>query len=280
MSVDIHPTSHTRRHRAPTRGRSQGRWPASSPGSLAAGVTAALVLTLVVFAGGTESVITGSLLARVRVRVGADRRRSPAATPAARSAGPPSRRSHGRHRPRAAGVHPRIRRHDPAELGVAAGHAGDRGLDVRPDAPAPDRRAAAGCSPRSSPSWRSRRVGATYENVSPRAATRTPSPPPARRYEVGGHRLHLDCRGPRRPHRRALQRHGRDLRLLGQDRRPGRAHHPGLRLRPRRTGLERGRRSTPRTASPRPRTCTRCSPRPASTAPSCWSDTRPAAPTR
>jgi len=62
MSVDIHPTSH--RHDTAT----SSTEPKSGPvgrivaGSLAAGAVAALVLSLVVFAGGTESVITGSML--------------------------------------------------------------------------------------------------------------------------------------------------------------------------------------------------------------------------
>jgi pimeloyl-ACP methyl ester carboxylesterase len=61
MSVDIHPST--------AEGETTASVPAPSgpvariiAGSLAAGAAAALVLTLVVFAGGTESVITGSLL--------------------------------------------------------------------------------------------------------------------------------------------------------------------------------------------------------------------------
>ena len=61
MSVDVHPTEH----------RTDAAAPATPPtgpiarivaGSLTAGAMTALVLTLVVFAGGTESVITGSTL--------------------------------------------------------------------------------------------------------------------------------------------------------------------------------------------------------------------------
>ncbi len=62
MSVDTHHVTgsadHTETPTAPRRGP-MGRIVA---GSLAAGMTAALVLTLVVFAGGTESVITGATL--------------------------------------------------------------------------------------------------------------------------------------------------------------------------------------------------------------------------
>ena len=43
-------------------------------GSLAAGAVTALVLTLVVFPGATEAVITGSMLLGVRVRLGPDGR--------------------------------------------------------------------------------------------------------------------------------------------------------------------------------------------------------------
>ena len=38
-------------------------------------------------------------------------------------------------------------------------------------------------------------IGATTENVVAASATTTPTPPPGQTYEVGGHRLHLDCRG-------------------------------------------------------------------------------------
>ena len=44
---------------------------------------------------------------------------------------------------------------------------------------------------------------------------------------------------PRLPHRRAVQRPRRDLGKLGPDHRSRRGDHPGLRLRPRRAGLER-----------------------------------------
>ena len=71
MSIDMHPTSH------PTSNATSHQDDATGPpaaarsgpvariiaGSLAAGAATALVLALVVFAGGTESVITGSMLA-------------------------------------------------------------------------------------------------------------------------------------------------------------------------------------------------------------------------
>ena len=93
--------------------------------SLAAGMAAALLLTLVVFAGGTESAITGSALRRLRVRVVADRRARPrgytnqpqrwAAVPAVAMGG--------------TGLAllvftPGYDAMTAAELGVAAGHAG------------------------------------------------------------------------------------------------------------------------------------------------------------
>ena len=63
MSVDIHPTGHLDDTARARRVRSPGPVARIIAGSLAAGAAAALVLTLVVFAGGTESVITGSVLA-------------------------------------------------------------------------------------------------------------------------------------------------------------------------------------------------------------------------
>ena len=95
MSVDIHPTdratTHRRRRAAPTSG------PVARivAGSLAAGAATALVLTLVVFAGATESVITGSMLAGASgsagrcSRVLSARLHQPA--PALGRASPPSR---------------------------------------------------------------------------------------------------------------------------------------------------------------------------------------------
>ena len=62
MSVDIHPAGH--RHDTATSPIEPKTGPVARiiAGSLAAGAAAALVLSLVVFAGGTESVITGSVL--------------------------------------------------------------------------------------------------------------------------------------------------------------------------------------------------------------------------
>jgi pimeloyl-ACP methyl ester carboxylesterase len=62
MSVDIHATAHRDDTTAPPVVAKHGPGARIIAGSLAAGGAAALVLTLVVFAGGTESVITGSVL--------------------------------------------------------------------------------------------------------------------------------------------------------------------------------------------------------------------------
>jgi pimeloyl-ACP methyl ester carboxylesterase len=67
MSVDIHPTSYPASHgedtAAPPAAAKSGPVARIIAGSLAAGAATALVLSLVVFAGATESVITGSVLA-------------------------------------------------------------------------------------------------------------------------------------------------------------------------------------------------------------------------
>ena len=178
-----------------------------------------------------------------------------------------------------AGPHPRGRRHDPAELGVAAGRAGARGLDVRPDAPLPARAAAAGCSPRSSPPWRSR-PSAPPTRTSPCVRDQGTYAAPGTTYDVGGHRLHLDCRGHGGPTVVLFNGLGEISASWARITGPGRRDRPRVRLRPRRPGLERRRRATPRTASTPPRTCTPCWPPPARPAPTSWSGTRPAAPTR
>ncbi len=63
MSVDIHPVIHRDDTAAASTGPKTGPVGRIIAGSLAAGAAAAVVLSLVVFAGGTESVITGSVLA-------------------------------------------------------------------------------------------------------------------------------------------------------------------------------------------------------------------------
>ena len=163
-------------------------------GSLAAGAVTALVLTLVVFAGATEAVITGSMLLGfglgwALIAVLSARMTEPAAALGSR----PGRR-HGRHRPRA--PDPLPRRTPPSPRSAGSG----RRLCWRSWSGCSSR-CAVTCRPRplaaharSSPSWPPR-ASAPPTRTSPWSATRTPTPPPGQTYEVGGHRLHLDCRG-------------------------------------------------------------------------------------
>ncbi len=239
MSVDTHPTTsrpdavvpvtpHVRaggpRHR-----RVPGRRSRAAP----------CVLTLVVFAGGTESVITGSLL------VGFGFGWALIAALTSRYTNRPQRwalvpaTAMGGDRPRAAGLHPRERRHDPAELGVAAGRAGAGRVDVRPDAPhAPPSRPLAAHPRRRRPGPRIGRRHVREHRPRP-----GPGHLPRPREDLRRRRAPAapGLPRPRRSHRRALQRPRRDLRLLGPDLRPGGRDHPGVRLRPGRTGLERRR---------------------------------------
>ena len=122
-------------------------------------------------------------------------------------------------------------------------------------------------------------VGATVENVS-EAQVRDGLPGPG--HDVRRRRPPDAPVVPGRgqPHGRAVQRHGRDLHLVGPHHRPGPVHHPGVCLRPRRPGMERGRGLAPRTGSRPPPTCTRCSPPPTRTARSSSRGTPSAAPTR
>ena len=112
MSIDIHPTSQPRTHAEPTpdtaKRRPAGR--ASSPPPSPPARSTALVLTLVVFAGGTEATITGSLLLGfgfgwALMAVLTARRTTAAAALGSRPGG-----RDGRHRRRPGGLHPRQRR--------------------------------------------------------------------------------------------------------------------------------------------------------------------------
>ena len=84
-------------------------------------------------------------------------------------------------------------------------------------------------------------VGATYENIALVRDQHTYAAP-GKTYDVGGHRLHLNCQGHGGP--TVVLSNGMGeisaswARISGQ---AGR-RHPGVCLRPRRTGLERGRR--------------------------------------
>ncbi len=245
-------------------------------GSVVAGAAAAAVLTLVVFAGGTEAVITGSVAARLRSRLGAPGRPQPASHQPAPDLGHRPGGRDGRLRPRAGRPGPRQRRPDLGELGVAAGRAGTRGVDVLPHPPQPDppRPVDAHSGHRGPrPRLGRRRLPGPHPR---RERVRRPGDPLRRRRAPAAPRLPR----PGQPHRGAVQRSRRDLRLLGADRRPGRRQHQGLRLRPRRGGLERRGRPPPGRARGRRGPARTCSPPPESPARWCSSATRSAAPTR
>ena len=96
-------------------------------------------------------------------------------------------------------------------------------------------------------------------------------------YDVGGHRLHLNCTGTGSP-TVVLENGLNEISpLWSAHHRAGRPHHPGLRLRPGRSGLERRRRRPAGRPSPSPPTCTPCWPAPASTARTSSPATPPAA---
>ena len=146
MSVDAHPTTQRSTADAPAR----RRVPVVRviAGSLAAGVATALILTLVVFPGATESVITGSILTAFGLGWAMHGRavraiRRPAPTLDRRPRGLP-----GRLRSRAAGLLPAERHVDRTQLGMAADHARTRGLDVHADAPQPARNGSLAAHPR------------------------------------------------------------------------------------------------------------------------------------
>ena len=223
MRIDIHPAVHRDDTAAPSTPQ-HGPLARVIAGSVAAGAVTALVLTLVVFAGGTESEITGSTLAAfglgwaliaVLTTRHTDRPQRWAALPAVAMGG--------------TGIallvfSPGNATLTAAELGVAPGGPGPGGVDVRPDAPfAPPARSLAAHPGRRRPGAR----GARRHLREPRApaATRTPSPPPGTKYDVGRPPAPPGLPGPRRPHRRALQRPRRDLRLLGP-RSPARWRRP------------------------------------------------------
>ncbi len=246
-------------------------------GSLAAGVVTALVLTLVVFAGGTESIITGAVLLAFAfgwalIAVLTVRHTEP---PAALGGRPRDR--DGRHRARAAGAHSRTRHDDLAELGLAAGGAGARGVDVRPDASLPDRcRTLVAHSRHRRPGARSRRRDVREHRAGPRPGR--PSPPPEGCTTSAATGCTSTATATAAPPSCSPTAWARSP--------PPGPGSPGPWPRPPacapttapdRAGARR--RATPRTASPPPRTCTLCSPPPARPAPSCWSATRPEAPT-
>ena len=184
----------------------------------------------------------------------------------------------GRHRPGAPGPLPRRRRPHRGQLGLAAGRCWRSwsGCSSRCAVTCPA--AAAGCSRPSSWSWPLASVGATNENVT-LLRDHDAYPAPGQTYEVGGHRLHLDCRGQGGPTvvlfnglgeisaswARITDQVGATTRVCAYDR-AGQGWSEDAAAP--QDGVDRRR-----------RTCTRCWPRPARTAPTSWSGTPPAAPT-
>ena len=105
-------------------------------------------------------------------------------------------------------------------------------------------------------------IGATFENVA-LVRDQDAYPAPGETYQVGDHRLHLDCRGQGGPTVVLFNGLGEISASWARITDQVGTSHPGLCLRPRRTGLERGRRDSPGRRHRRRRTCTSCSPRPA-----------------
>ena len=103
---------------------------------------------------------------------------------------------------------------------------------------------------------------------------------PGQLYDVGGYRLHLNCTGSGSP-TVVLQSGLGEFSAAWARIAPGRRrHHPGLRLRPRRAGLERGRAARAGRPAGRRRSAHPAEPRRRGTARTCWSGTRSAATTR
>ena len=248
-------------------------------GSLLTGAVLAAVLPLVVFGGGSEAVITGSALlgfAAGWAMLAAARR--PADRPAA-AVGLGSGRRARSHRAGAAGD-------DPGRPTLtAAGWVWPPLLLALavwigvPGAPLPGRRQRplAALPRRGGDGRRGRRRRRRDRRTGHRSAHLLDARPALRRRRPpaapGLHRL-------RQPDRGADERVGWDLGGLGPDRAARRRHHPGLRLRPRRAGMERGRLRTAGRGGRRQRICTPCWPAPARTARTCWSGTPSAATTR
>ena len=246
-------------------------------GSLAAGIVTALVLTLVVFPGATESVITGSILsafglgwammAALSVRF-TDQPQRWTAVPAVVMGVSGVGLMVGA--PQNATLTALNWVWPPAMLALAVWMF----VQMRRDLHGKGR-------------WlltpvlvvlAATTIGATVENVA-EVRIHQSYPAPGKLYDVGGRRLHIDCEGQRRSHRGAVQRPRRDLGHLGPHHRRRSARRPGSAPT---TAPARGGATTPaapRTASRRPATCTPCSPQPANTARTSWPGTPPAAPT-
>ena len=247
------PASHRDDTTAPPASAETGPVTRIVAGSLAAGGASALVLTLVVFAGATESVITGSvlagfglgwaLIAALTARY-TNRPQRWAVVPAAAMG--------------ATGLAlvvftPGDDALTRLELGVAAGRAGAGGAGCSSRSRrVPDRCRTLDAHPRRRRPGASRPSGATYENIAARRDQGSLRRPRRRRYQVGGHRLHLDCRGHGGPTVVLFNGLGEISASWARITGPVGRHHPGLRLRPRRTGLERRRRAPPGRRGRRP----------------------------
>ena len=195
--------------------------------------------------------------ARVRLRLGDARPAiEPLHQPTA-EVGPGAGSIDGGRSARSAGLAPERSGAQRRRLGLAAGGARARHLDGRAASSQPHAAEFAGCSTRS---WRrsSSAPSAGCTRPSPGHMTRTPtrarhavrrrwSPAPPELLRI------------RQPHRRAPERARRDVSPLDSHHRRSGSHHSCVRLRPRRSGLERRRRPVRRTASPSPPTCTPCS---------------------
>jgi len=193
MSVDIHPAGHQHDTATSPTEPKTGPMARIIAGALAAGAAAALVLSLVVFAGGTESVITGSVL------IGFALGWALIAELTSRYTTRPQRWAF-----------------------VPAGFMGATGVTLVASAPGYDamsrlswvwppvvlamavwmfvqvRRSVTGAG-----GWMLlpvvavlglASIGATYENIAERSDQGT-YPAPGKTYAVNGHRMHLDCHG-------------------------------------------------------------------------------------
>ena len=136
----------------------------------------------------------------------------------------------------------------------------------------------AGCSTRCSRCWRWPSIGGGYETVR-EAADATAYPMPGQLIDVGGHRLHLNCTGSGSP-TVVLQPGGGDMSSTSAWIAPAvAARHPGLRLRPRGSRLERARRQPPGRRPDRHRPAHPAAPRDTCPDPTCWPVTPSAAST-
>ena len=198
------------------------------------------------------------------------------ASPASHSAGRGCQPRRWQPRPGAADRTARRPHAQHGRMGVAAVRARARRVDGRPAPPQPRRPRSAGCSTRSSPRSPSA-PSAGCTRPPPGRTTSTPTRRPAPLYDVGGHRLHLNCSGSGSPTVVLENGLGATSAELGSDHRRSEIAPPGCAptTAPDRAGATT---STPhRTVWPSPPTCTPCSHAQANRARTCSSATPPAA---